>query len=133
MTRKPETISIIVATRNDSASSFRCLQMLATLDNPSVTEVIIVDDGSPNSIDLPCTIANFFRNSSVQSKVVSSGGRGPAHARNVGAAKALGSLLWFVDDDIRVCPAAAEKLLQAAIEHPRATLGGGVVIVSPAD
>ena len=87
-----------------SASSFpvkdraeelqRCLASLASLDYPQEKlQVIVVDDGSSDESAL---VARQFG-----ALVVPSGGtgRGPAAARNVGAAMASGEILAFIDSD----------------------------------
>ncbi len=61
-------------------------------------ECLVVDDGSTEDIDL--AVAPF----AARIVRIADGPRGPAHARNRGAAKASGEILVFVDADVLITP-----------------------------
>jgi glycosyltransferase involved in cell wall biosynthesis len=74
--------------------------------NGQVAEIIVVDDGSTDASTAIAAAAGIT--------VLESGGRlGPGGARNVGAATAAGTILWFVDADVVVHPDGARVLIEA--------------------
>ena len=83
-------ISVIVCTRNGAATLRECLAGLLALDYPD-TQVIVVDDGSS---DRTAAIAAEF-----PVRVLSGGGHGLSHARNVGLEASTGELVAYLDDD----------------------------------
>ncbi len=56
-------------------------------------ELIVVADGNYNIPEIPHVITVFLPNS-----------MGPAHARNIGANKASGDILYFTDSDVEIMP-----------------------------
>lgn len=81
------------AARDDLA---RCLAALIAA-NPA--EIIVVDDGSPTPVSVPDGVI-----------LLRQANAGPAAARNVGAARASGEILVFVDADIVVPPDTFARL-----------------------
>jgi GT2 family glycosyltransferase len=100
-------LSVIIPTHGRPRELSRCLAALACQRTQVAFEVIVVDDGGHPRASVPpiapagVTILRMDR------------GRGPAAARNLGAARARGSTLVFTDDD--TIPDAA--WLQAAADH----------------
>lgn len=86
--------SIIVPTRSRPEQLARCVRACAGLRSPEGGfELIVVDDDStPGEPELPNVRPKLTR-------IVSGGGRGPAAARNIGAAAAAGTRIAFTDDD----------------------------------
>jgi GT2 family glycosyltransferase len=112
------SLSIVVPTRNRSASVRRLLGRLADdHDASAVVEVIVVDDGSTDgtSTSLPEDPWPF------RLRVIQQDNSGAAVARNAGARAAFGDLLLFLDDDVE-----PEAGLIAA--HLRAHAAGGGVV-----
>lgn len=71
----------------------------------------MVDDGSND--DTPEVALQYG------AKLIQTGVRGgPARARNLGAQKASGTLLFFIDADVCVHPATVEGMLRAFDENP---------------
>ena len=88
-------LSVIVPVLNGGEDLRRCLQALvASLRVPD--EIIVVDDGSTDGSQ--ATAASY----GVRVLATSAGPRGPAHARNRGAAVATGDVLAFIDADVVV-------------------------------
>jgi glycosyltransferase involved in cell wall biosynthesis len=87
--------SVIVPTRDRPASLAKCL---AALERQTATsfEVVVVDDGSCDADAVAAVVANASR-----ARVVRASGRGPAAARNLGAASARAPVVCFTDDDCR--------------------------------
>jgi len=87
-------VSVIIPVYNDAEHLRACLEHLARSSSP-YHECIVVDDGSSDgSADLAQRLG---------AQVLSTGGRtGPAHARNLGARKATGEILFFLDSDVCV-------------------------------
>jgi GT2 family glycosyltransferase len=98
--------SVIIPVRNGERTLRRCLDAIFATHDAREFEVIVVDDGSTDSTpaiasDFPCRL--------ISSEV----SRGPAAARNQGAAEARSARLVFVDADVFVKPDTLPLLLSA--------------------
>ena len=114
-------ISVVIPVLDRAGELARCLQSIRRVNYPQDRiEVIVVHDGSSDDS------AQVAR--SLGAQVVSSGGvrRGPAAARNVGAARATKELLAFIDSD---CSASTEWLAELVplFEDERISAVGGQV------
>jgi glycosyltransferase involved in cell wall biosynthesis len=88
-------ISVVIPVFNDPDMLTRCLTALAS-STCRPLETIVVDDGSTERIRPIC---EAFGVTSIR---VSDGPRGPAYARNAGAAAASGKILVFIDADVLI-------------------------------
>jgi GT2 family glycosyltransferase len=111
-------LSILIPTRARFAELNTCLETLRIAINraPQVgVEVIVGNDGSPDDVvafrteNFPCPI-----------KVSQGPRQGPAANRNHLAQKAVGNLLCFIDDDIKVDSQLIAAFSEALREHPDA-------------
>jgi GT2 family glycosyltransferase len=117
--------SVIVPTFRRPAELARCLDALARLDYPrDGFEVIVVDDGSGAP---PEDVVERVRGRLRVSLVAREDNRGPASARNTGAARAGGEFLAFTDDD---CAPAADwlRVLGTCLAREPDTLVGGLTV-----
>jgi GT2 family glycosyltransferase len=126
----PPAFSIIVPTYNRPDLLERCLAGLAALDYPRERyEVIVVNDGGAGP---PAgMVADLGRRMTL--RVLSQPNKGPAAARNLGAANAAGEWIAFTDDDCvpdRDWLAALEARLAA---DPGCVVGGDVLNGLPRD
>lgn len=106
----PPLISIVIPTQNRPKQLRLALESILDQTYPH-WEALVVDDGSepPVSLDgLPQKISLLRLPCS----------KGVAHARNLGLAKARGSLLAFLDDDDTYLPEKLEKQVAYLREHP---------------
>jgi glycosyltransferase involved in cell wall biosynthesis len=103
----PGMVSVVVPAYNEAGHLSRCLRSLA-IQSLTPSEVIVVDDGST---DRTATIA-----AQAGACVISTPHRGPAHARNRGAAAARGDVLVFVDADIECSPTYVEQLVAPILD-----------------
>jgi glycosyltransferase involved in cell wall biosynthesis len=102
------TISVIIPAYNAARTLTLCLESLRASDVQPL-ECVIVDDGSTDST---VEIAHRFG-----ANVISTGGRrGPAHARNLGASKAAGAIVFFIDADICLHPNTIGRVLSGFAE-----------------
>jgi glycosyltransferase involved in cell wall biosynthesis len=91
-------VSVVVPTYGRLGKLEACLRSLGT-----EREVIVVDDGSPSPVPVGFCGARVIRQEN----------RGPAAARNRGAAEARGDLVAFLDDDCVARPGWIERMLEA--------------------
>jgi glycosyltransferase involved in cell wall biosynthesis len=116
--------SVIVPTFNRPQDLTQCLAALTRLDYPkNEFEVIVVDDGGGAHLE---PIVEKFCDE-IQLTIVRQPNRGPAAARNNGAAHAGGTFLAFIDDDCRPLPEWLRALDTAVTRAPNALIGGRVV------
>lgn len=116
--------SIVVPTRDRPSSLAACLEAIGRLDYPRDRyEVVVVDDGSRALVE---PVVAPFR-SRVGARVVSGAGKGPAAARNAGAAAARGAMLAFTDDDCAPRPGWLAAIAARAASDPNAGVGGPMV------
>jgi hypothetical protein len=98
-------ISVVVATCDRPTLLARSLMSIARQSYPNV-EIVVVNDGT---IDVSAVAGKHSRTQ----LVTTSGGRGPAAARNAGVAASHGSLLTFFDDDDEMFPDHLSELANA--------------------
>ena len=123
MSRVRPRFSIIVPTRGRPQQLARCLEgVCRLLWAREDLEVIVVDDGSPAS---SMVSVEPYRDR-VNIEVVAQPHSGPAVARNLGAARARGTYLAFLDDDCWPSPEWLKQIENAFSAHPEreAVVGG---------
>ncbi len=94
-------ISVIIPAYNAAHYLQKCLGHLKT--STLAHECIVVDDGST---DNSAEVARGFG----ATVLTTAGRRGPAHARNLGAAAAKGDILFFIDSDVCVYPETVARV-----------------------
>jgi len=105
------SISIVVPVRNGGPALRSCLMSMAACVPPPA-EIIVVDDASTDAsasiaADAGAITVRLFEQ------------KGPAHARNRGAERARGDLLFFVDADVVLQPDATAQVLDAFTREPQ--------------
>jgi GT2 family glycosyltransferase len=103
-------VSIVIPVHNGGESFRQCLASLSQYV-PASTEVIVVVDGGT---DQSYQLAEVFGAKVIQSSIA----RGPAHARNVGAAIATGAILFFVDADVTLGANTLNQVITVFQEQP---------------
>lgn len=107
MTIDSSCISVIVPAHVGGARAEACLIALAELDPPPKEILIVADGPAPglrSAVDAQETDRMRFLSSETAYP------RGPGHARNRGARRARGDVLFFVDADVVVPPDAVGRL-----------------------
>ena len=113
--------SIVIPTYNRPERLGKCLHSLSNLDYPlDHFEVIVVDDGSPQSLD--SIIDKYQQKLNINYHKQSNSG--PATARNKGASLAKYPYLVFTDDDCEVDPQWLKGFASAFEKNPSGVLGG---------
>lgn len=101
-------LSIIIPTYNEEKDLLKCLTSLDSQTCKDL-EVIVVDDGSSDRT-LEILSDSIFKNYKL--KLMKQDHKGAGAARNLGASKAVGEILVFVDADMTF----DEKFLQKLVE-----------------
>jgi hypothetical protein len=123
--RRP-TLSVIVPALHCASTLARCLRALrGSAPAPGSWEVIVVDDGST---DDTAVVAERMADRVVR---IADGPRGPAAARNRGAAVATGEVLVFVDADVCVAPDALWRFEERFAGDPALTAAFGAYDLAP--
>jgi GT2 family glycosyltransferase len=112
-------VSVVIPTRDRPRSLERCLAALG-----KGCEVIVVDDGSAD----PRAAAALAERHGARALRLE--GRGPAAARNAGAAAAGGEVVCFTDDDCEPAAGWAEALA-APVLSGEAAVSAGRTVVGP--
>jgi GT2 family glycosyltransferase len=110
LVNKMLTLSVIVPVHNHVELLERCLDALLRSSVKPV-EIIVVDDGSTD----PVGEAAASRGVSV---LRTGQRRGPAHARNLGAGRAFGDLLVFIDSDVLVHADTLSNIRNGFADNP---------------
>jgi glycosyltransferase involved in cell wall biosynthesis len=118
--RRDPALSVVIPTRDRPRQLKECLAGIARLECHSGLEVLIVDDGG--SAELASVVDRFRHAYDV--RLLRQRHAGPAAARNAGAARASGSLLAFIDDDVIVDAGWADAIERTAGDCPGAAIGG---------
>lgn len=118
-------ISVVIPNRNGSDTIKPCLEAIYASPAPAF-EVIVVDDCSDdNSVAViqrfPCTLIRLERHS------------GASRARNAGANRSAGDILFFIDADCLVRHDTLSRVRSAAQEHGAGTVIGGTYTPAPQD
>lgn len=121
----PARVSIVVPVHAESDAFRRCIASLAALD-PAPGEVIVAVDGGASAPGDIAREAGF--------DVVSLPERGgPSRARNAGARRASGDILFFVDADVAVEPDAVARVAREFGARPSLSALFGSYDDAPAD
>lgn len=117
-------LGVIIPSYNRSGPVLRALA--SVLRQKSIAEVIVVDDASPDPVDL----GDAARDPRVQ-LIRHDTNLGVCGARNTGVAAARASHLLFVDDDDRLLPWAGWCLRRWAARATDKIVVGGVLVEYP--
>jgi hypothetical protein len=104
-------ISVIIPVYQSRESLAHCLQFLAA-STSTPHEIIVVDDGSTDAA------SELARRTGAAVIRIPDGPRGPAVARNRGAAVASGDVLLFLDADVAVHPTTVERIAEVLTDNP---------------
>ena len=122
-TMSTPTVTVVVPTYARPVQIEACLDGLSRLDPvPGGFEIVIVDDGSPRSIE---TLIAAWRDRLPIRLIVRARG-GPAKAGKDGAEMARGRYLAFIDDDCIPLPGWLSALVRQLERRPDFLLGGPV-------
>jgi len=118
-------VSIVIPIHNGARFLDRCLDACAASSYPN-REVIVIDDAST---DVSAAIAERHGVTVVRLPCQS----GPGAARNVGAERAKGEVLFFVDADVMVHADAVERAVERLEREPEVAAVVGSYDDSPAE
>lgn len=116
-------ISVIIPNYNGEIFLEDCLRSLLK-EKTSFFEIIVVDDGSQdNSVKIVQKIKNELKNKRKKDKIIliqNDKNRGAAASRNIGAQKAKGEYLFFLDNDTTIKPGWSRKIITFFCYHSQA-------------
>lgn len=124
---QPLIVSIVIPTYGRPRQLEGCLEALATQSFSEPWEIVIIDDGSPQPVDLQVVKSKFSGPKAPIVRLIRQTNAGPAAARNHGVACANGTLIAFTDDDCRPESTWLERLVACWQDHPYAMVGGTTV------
>jgi len=117
-------ISVVIPVHNGLAYLEACLKAVGGL-RPAPIECIVVDDGSTdNSAEIARAAGAIV--------VATPGCHGPAYARNLGAARASGEILLFIDADVMAPPDALARIAARFHDDPACDAAIGSYDFAPA-
>ncbi|TMK94318.1 MAG: glycosyltransferase [Actinobacteria bacterium] len=114
-------ITAIVPTRSRPDALERCLRALARQTIAETLEIVVVADGEQAAEAVEALVGSY-----PGARLLAQQQRGPAAARNLGAASARARLLCFTDDDCEPQPDWAERLADALERGADAAAGSTV-------
>lgn len=123
MTNIP-TFSIIVPIYKVEDYLERCVRSIVCQTYSNI-EIILVDDGSPDSCPIMC---DRYADTDQRIKVVHKKNGGLSDARNKGVKAAIGKYIMFVDSDDFINETACELLLPYVLKDPDVIVTDGIVI-----
>lgn len=122
-------VSLIIPTRNRHKRLAATLSAVSCQTYPSENiEVLVVDD---DSSDQTAWVVEASTDRVVDYVRQSHGGA--CAARNIGAGRARGELLIFVDDDVELMPDAVASLVTAHRDWPHTVIVGHLISPEPAN
>lgn len=128
----PNSLSLVVCTRNRAAQLGPCLNAIAAMDKPPGFELVVVDNGSSDQTQ--AVLSSFERHADFPVRTVQEPRKGLANARNCGWCHAQGELLAFTDDDCYVAPDFAHAIIAAFDANPLlGYLGGRIKLFDSSD
>lgn len=116
--------SVIIPTFNRPKQLSVCLESMVNQTYPAKHfEVIVIDDGSKNPVT---PVISKFQNH-LNLSLSTQANRGPASARNTGAAVSRGQYLAFTDDDCEPAPDWLQKLEERFNSTSNFIVGGRTI------
>ncbi len=92
-------VSIIIPVFKRTEWIGKCIEKLKNQDFSGTFEILMVDDGSPNSLDIQKEIDTALGKNKNFVRYVRNKHKGPAATRNFGISFSAGKILCFLDDD----------------------------------
>lgn len=122
------SVSIIIISLNEEHYIGHILGDIAQQYDPTViTEVLVVDGGSTDKTE---QVVTSFR-AKLPIRFITAPRRGYATQKNHGVSQAKGSILLFMDADLRIGPDLISKMLEAHRKHPSMILAAKMYADSP--
>lgn len=110
------TVSVVVPVYKGAETIGRCLESIYAQTYPGISEVIVVDDGSPDNV------AEVVARDYPQVTLLRQANAGVSAARNRGASVAKGEYIAFLDADDAWLPEKISRQVQVLEKHPEFAL-----------
>lgn len=119
-------VTVMICTRNRSASLCETLRSMTKLHVPPMTdwELLVIDNGSID--DTACVVRDF--ESDLPIRCILEPDPGISVARNRGIAEARGDYVCWTDDDVTAAPDWLVAYVAAFRRHPEAAVFGGRIM-----
>lgn len=113
-------LSVIVPFYKTEQYAEECIQSILSQETTYRFEVILVDDGSPDSC--PEILDRYANHPNIN--VIHQPNGGVSSARNTGIRAAQGSYILFFDSDDILCPGAIQAMMSAAVSNDASIVDG---------
>jgi len=121
-------ISIIIPIYRRTEWISKCINALLNQDYQGVFEVILIDDGSPNEVEIISAINKLLNDKIFLLKFIRNNHAGPAATRNYGVKFSSGELLCFIDDDSIPEKTWLREIINSFKENPQAGIVSGLTL-----
>jgi len=122
---KPGTVSVVVPVLNAADSIASCIDSLLSQDYQPPPQVIVVDNGSNDQTP------EILRDYADRIDVLQQPKPGSSAARNLGAAKASGDYIAFIDADCIACSNWVAELVVPLADPNVGATGGQILSIEP--
>lgn len=114
-----KTVSVIIPVYRTEKYLRQCIDSILSQNYKDI-EVILIDDGSPDSSGMICDEYAAKHN---HITVIHKKNEGLSMARNDGIARATGDYIFFLDSDDYISPSCIESLVTASANNALAVIG----------
>jgi GT2 family glycosyltransferase/glycosyltransferase involved in cell wall biosynthesis len=121
--RRPRkiTLSIIIPVAGQEHLTYACLETLSALKIPGMEVIIVDSSNSPETRELLSRFSGIKR-------IINRGKQNFSHACNLGAQRARGQFLLFLNNDAFPLPGAIEAAIKCYQDNPGSGAVGGKII-----
>lgn len=126
----PESLSVIVVTMDRAPEIAQCLESLLAQRGEALDEIVVVLNDATSEVR---AVVDELVGRDARVSTLTIERSTASVARNLGVEASRGELLYFIDDDVMVDPAATSEIVRCFAEHPEVGIVGGPNLTPPDD